>query len=385
MTGALAALPDIQTGPAWLRQLREAGRERFADVGYPGTRDEEWRFTNIAPIARAQFQPARDFRIDLAGASRLADALRDGNEVIERRLGRYASIQQNPFVALNAAFIEDGAFVYVPKGAVIAEPIRLSFRAAEGAWHPRNLIIVSEGAQCTILESYEGEGRYLTNTVTEIVAGDNAVIDHYKIQREDLEAFHVATMHVEVGRGANFSTHSISFGGALVRNDVNAVLSEGSEATVNGLYLVNGRQHVDNHTAIDHAKPHGTSHELFKGILDGQASAVFNGKILVRKDAQKTDAKQTNKNLVLSEDAVINTKPELQIHADDVRCTHGATIGQLDAEAIFYLRSRGIGLDEARHLLTYAFAQDILDRVKVDSLREGLEQMLFERLHEHRH
>jgi Fe-S cluster assembly protein SufD len=215
------------------------------------------------------------------------------------------------------------------------------------------------------------------------VVGDGAVIDHYKIQQESLEAYHIATMQADLGRSASFSSHSISLGGALVRNDANLTLSEGTEATLNGLYIVNGRQHVDNHTEIDHAKPHGTSHELYKGILDEQATAVFNGRIVVRKDAQKTDSKQTNKNLVLSDDAVINTKPELQILADDVRCTHGATIGQLDAEAIFYLRSRGIGQRQARDLLTYAFAQDILDRIKVPSLKQQLEAVLFEKFHEH--
>jgi Fe-S cluster assembly protein SufD len=179
-------------------------------------------------------------------------------------------------------------------------------------------------------------------------------------------------MQANLGRSANFSSHSISLGGALVRNDANATLSEGAEATINGLYVVTGEQHIDNHTEIDHAKPHGTSHELYKGILDDQAAAVFNGRIIVRKDAQKTDSKQTNKNLVLSDDAVINTKPELQIFADDVRCTHGATIGQLDEEAMFYLRSRGIGRNQARSLLTYAFAQDILDRIKVVPVRDRL-------------
>jgi Fe-S cluster assembly protein SufD len=244
---------------------------------------------------------------------------------------------------------------------------------------------VGANAHCTIIETYKGQGAYFNNAVTEIVAGDGAVVDHYKVQLESPEAYHIATMQVALGRSANFSSHSISLGGALVRNDANAVLSEGTEATLNGLYLVNGTQHIDNHTVIDHAKPHGTSHELYKGVLDGTAHAVFNGRIIVRKDAQKTDSKQTNKNLVLSDDAVIDTKPELQILADDVRCTHGATIGQLDAESLFYLQSRGIGKREARDMLTYAFAQDILDRIKVPALKESLEKTLFEKFHEHAH
>jgi Fe-S cluster assembly protein SufD len=291
---------------------------------------------------------------------------------------------QNPFVALNSAFILDTVLLRVPRGAVIEEPIRISnYSATSNAVHPRVVIVVGADAHCTIVEDYTGEGQYFTNAVTEIVAGDRAVVDHYKLQEESLEAFHISTLQATLGRSANFASHSISLGGALVRNDANATLSEGSEATLNGLYIVNGTQHIDNHTMIDHAMPHGTSHELYKGILDGKAHAVFNGKIIVRKDAQKTDSKQTNKNLVLSDDAVVDTKPELQIFADDVRCTHGATIGQLDAESLFYLQSRGIGKREARSLLTYAFAQDIIDRIKVQSLRDRLEKVLFEKFHEH--
>jgi len=268
------------------------------------------------------------------------------------------------------------------------QPIEITFDAGEAnghAHHPRTLIVVGADAHCTIVEKYAGSGSYFTNAVTEIVAGDGAVVDHYKVQLEDESAFHVATLQTTLGRSANFSTHNISLGGALVRNDIGATLSEGTEAVINGLYVVNGTQHVDNHTTIDHAKPHGTSHELYKGILDGKATAVFNGRIMVRKDAQKTDSKQTNKNLVLSDEAVINTKPELQIFADDVRCTHGATIGQLDAESLFYLQSRGIGKEQARNLLTYAFAKDIVDRIKVQSLRDSLERVLFEKFHEYSH
>jgi len=278
--------------------------------------------------------------------------------------------------------------IRVPKNTIVEEPIEIIYDSGRTggpphATHPRTVVLVGAGSHCTIVETYKGAGTYLTNAVTEVVAGDGAVIDHYKVQQESLSAWHVATKHVTLGRSANFSSHSISLGAALARNDVIATLSEGTEATLNGLYIVNGTQHVDNHTSIDHAKPHATSHELYKGILDGKANAVFNGKIIVRKDAQKTDSKQTNKNLVLSDEAVINTKPELQIYADDVRCTHGATIGQLDAEMMFYLRSRGIGANQARSLLIYAFAQDIVERIKVQSLRDSLERILFEKFHEH--
>jgi Fe-S cluster assembly protein SufD len=302
------------------------------------------------------------------------------------QLGQHALIDQNAFVALNTAFLEYVQLFRVPRGTVREEPIEIVFDAGQAggvSYHPRTLILVGADAHCTIVEKYTGGGSYFTNAVTEIVAGDGAVIDHYKVQLESESAFHIATLQATLGRSANFSTHNISLGGALVRNDIGVTLSEGTEAVVNGLYVVNGTQHIDNHTTIDHAKPHGTSHELYKGILDGRATAVFNGRIMVRKDAQKTDSKQTNKNLVLSDEAVINTKPELQIFADDVRCTHGATIGQLDAESMFYLQSRGIGREQARNLLTYAFAQDIVDRIKVQGLRDSLEKVLFEKFHEH--
>jgi Fe-S cluster assembly protein SufD len=377
---------------SFVERIREEARQRFAELGYPSTHEEDWRFTNVAPIARGTFVPrAAECRWQPGGLpkgvqiSSLAEALRKQPEVVEPHLARYASYQESAFVALNTGSFEDGVFVRIAPGAVVEEPIHLVYESASGGRpavsHPRNLMVAGAHSQATIIESYTGAASYFTNPVTELVAGDHAVIDHYKLQTESREAFHMATMQVELGRDTNFRSHSISLGGALVRNDVNAVLSQGCECTLNGLYLVAGEQHIDNHTSIDHAQPHAASHELYKGILDGHSSAVFNGKILVRKDAQKTDAKQTNKNLVLSENAVINTKPELQIHADDVRCTHGATIGQLDAEGIFYLQSRGIGLADARNLLIIAFARDIVDRVKVPALREQLEQMLLEKLH----
>jgi len=381
MTG-VAEFTQLPAAAPWLQHLRETAYRHFSELGFPTTRNEEWRFTNVAGIARANL---------VVGAPQVqvtvpAPAVRLGLGEAEPQLARYAGFGQNAFVALNTAFVNDVVFIHVPNGAVVEQPIEISFEAPENAAaHPRVLIVIGANAQCTIVESYRGKGSYFTNAVTEIVAGDGAVVDHYKVQQESLSAFHVATLQAQLGRSTNFSSHSISLGGALVRNDANAVLSEGTEATLNGLYIANGTQHVDNHTVIDHAKPHAASHELYKGILDGKANAVFNGRIIVRKDAQKTDSKQTNKNLVLSDDAVINTKPELQILADDVRCTHGATIGQLDAESMFYLRSRGIAKDQARSLLIYAFAQDIVDRIKVQSLRDSLERVLFEKFHEHAH
>ena len=394
----------------WIQALRDRAFARFAELGFPTTHDEEWRFTNVAPIARTKFKVeprgcvgsvAKD-RIQLYLVNGLLlhrpGNLPKGLEVTglaldpaaaAQHLGKHASFAENAFVALNTAMLADGAIVRIARGAVIEEPIEILYLTTSSAEpiavHPRALIVVGADAHCTITEHYctEGDHTHFTNAVTEIVVGDRAVVDHYKVQRESLSAFHIATLQATIGRSAAFASHSISLGGALVRNDVNATLSEGSDATLNGLYIVNGTQHIDNHTLIDHAMPHGTSHELYKGILDGRAHAVFNGKIIVRKDAQKTDSKQTNKNLVLSDDAVVDTKPELQIYADDVRCTHGATIGQLDAEALFYLQSRGIGKSQARSLLTYAFAQDVVDRIKVQSLRDSLERILFEKFHEH--
>jgi Fe-S cluster assembly protein SufD len=410
-TGAwLEHFTSLPPAPAGLEALRDAAFARFAELGLPTTHNEEWRFTNVAPVARTRFAAARpggagiDARfvkgpIQLVFANghlltrpeSLPKGLEAGSFALDpaavaQHLGKLASFADNGFVALNTAMLADGAFVRVARGAVIAEPIEIFYLTAGPiAVHPRALILVGADAHCTIVERYQGagDGVYLNNAVTEIVAGDRSVVDHYKLQQESLSAFHISTLQAAVGRSANFSSHSISLGAALARNDANATLSEGSDATLNGLYIVNGTQHVDNHTVIDHAMPHGTSHELYKGILDGKAHAVFNGRIIVRKDAQKTDSKQTNKNLVLSDDAVVDTKPELQIFADDVRCTHGATIGQLDSEALFYLQSRGIGKPQARSLLTYAFAQDVVDRIKVQSLRDSLERVLFEKFHEH--
>ena len=393
----------------WLQALREAAFQRFSELGFPTTHDEDWRFTNVAPIARARFRPAgepggwslpetRNIRLTFVNGV-LVDrprelpegvrvgTLRDDPEAARQHLARYAPYDSQAFAALNTAFLEDGAFVRVSRGTVVERPIEIAWGAgpaeAPVVTFPRLLALVGAGAQCTIIEAFGGaNGVYLTNAVTELVASEGAVVDHYKLQQEGPAAFHVAAMHAQLGRSANFSSTSISFGAALARNDVTATLSEGTEATLNGLYVATGSQHIDNHTVIDHAKPHGTSRELYKGILDGKASAVFNGRILVRKDAQKTDSKQTNKNLVLSDEAVIDTKPELRIFADDVRCTHGATIGQLDSESLFYLQSRGIGRREARTLLTYAFAQDVVDRVKAGELRDSLERILFGKFHE---
>lgn len=414
--------------PAPVKALRQLGIQRFAALGFPTLRQEEWRFTNVAPIARGTFvrpsnevnavDPGRLAPYDFPAAARLVFV--DGrfsqrlsqtsqdtelpagtvvgslSEVLARtpdlvlpwlgQLARVGEKPDNPFVALNTAFLRDGACVLVPRGAVIEQPIHLLFLSSDNAGQPtfsfpRNLIVAGENSQVTVVESYAGEGSYFCCPVTEMVAGPASVIDHYKLQRESRDAFHVATFQIQGEKSSTPSSHSISIGGGLVRNDVNAVLAgEGIDCILNGLYLAEGRQLVDHHMRVEHAQPHCASHELYKGILDGKARAVFNGLIHVHPGAQKTDAKQSNRNLLLSSEAIANSNPQLEIFADDVRCTHGSTVGQLDDDAIFYLRSRGIGAEAARSLLTYAFASDIVERIKVEPVRRDLEEFLFSRL-----
>jgi Fe-S cluster assembly protein SufD len=322
----------------------------------------------------------------LAGS--LAGALESSPDRVEAHLARHVRTEEHAFTALNTAFFRDGAFLFLPRGAVLNEPVHLVFLStapAEAAVsYPRNLIVAGANSRLTVAETYAGlsGGVYFSNAVTEVLVEEGAAVDHYKVQQEGPAGFHVAVTQVEQHRSSTFSSTFLGFGGSLVRNEVRVLLAgEGCECTLNGLYQAAQRQHMDNFTVIDHAQAHCASHELYKGILDGLAHGVFNGKIFVRQDAQKTDAKQTNQTLLLSDHATINTKPQLEIYADDVKCTHGATVGQLDEEAAFYLRSRGIGRDEARSLLTFAFANDVLSRVQIDSIRNRLEQDLLKSGH----
>ncbi|MEK7782402.1 MAG: Fe-S cluster assembly protein SufD, partial [Candidatus Binatota bacterium] len=411
----------VQNGQSWTRRMRAAAISRFAELGFPTVRDEEWKYTNVAPLAEIPFRPA-SYEVSRAASDLVARAragpveaiqavfvngyyspelsslrrLPQGVEVgslaaalsrqagsVEAHLARYADYREHAFVALNTALMRDGAFVYVPEGRLVKEPIHLLFISLAGkeatVSHPRNLIVIGRGSQATIVESYCGveEEVYFTNAVTEIVVGENGVGEHYKVQREGEKAFHIATLQARLERNSNFSSHSISLGGALVRNEVNAVLDgEGGECTLNGLYMVSGGQHVDNHTRIDHVKAHCNSRELYKGVLDGKSRGVFSGKIYVHEGAEKTDAKQTNNNLLLSEEALIDTKPQLEIYNNDVKCAHGSTIGQLDQDAIFYLRSRGISREDARNLLTYAFASDAISRIRIDPMRAQMDELL---------
>ena len=414
------------SGPRWLQDLRDRAAARFTALGFPTVRDEEWRFTNVAPIAATEFNPtgadaAHAKESDLAGylysdaavrvvvvnghvvpalsrtaglpagvrVGSLAAAVNEHTDVVQRYFGQLADFGTRAFTALNTALAVDGAYVYIPDRVVVEQPIHLLFvTTSSGASGPimstpRALVVAGERSQARIVETYVGPRgtSYFTNAVTEVVAGEHSIIDHYKVQQESFDAYHIASMHVHASRAANVSSHSFSLGGKLVRNDASALLDgEGAECTLNGLYLADADRLVDNHTAIDHAKAHCPSHEIYKGILGGRARAVFNGKIIVRQDAQKTDAKQTNRALLLSDEAMINTKPQLEIFADDVKCTHGAAIGQLDEDAIFYLRARGLTYFEARDMLIHAFAGDILDRVKIEPLRVALEAELYAQL-----
>ena len=424
VAGFLAEFERFQReagGPAAVQALRRLAIERFAALGFPTSRQEQWRQTNVAPIAQGTFhrpesdpeavEPEQIAPFDFPAAARLvfvdgrfsarlsslgslpegtvvtslAQALERVPEKVEPWLGQLAGFDDHPFVALNTAFLRDGAFVWVPRNAMFG-PVHLLFLSSSEDGRatvsfPRNLIVTGEGSRLSLVETYAGSGAYFNCPVTEMAVGPNSVVDHYKVQRESRDAFHMATFQLQGDRDSVPSSHSIALGGALVRNDVNAVLDgEGIDCVLNGLYLLDGSQFVDNHMRVEHAKPHCASHELYKGVLDGKSRSIFNGLIHVHKGAQKTDAKQSNRNLLLSRDAVANSNPQLEIYADDVKCTHGSTVGQLDDDAIFYLRSRGIGKEAARSLLTYAFASDIVERIKVEPVRRDLEEFLFARL-----
>ncbi len=407
--------------PAWLKELRRAGIASFAARGFPTTKDEDWKYTSVEPIASLPFAQAngaatginaeevitRGFadpacpRLgfvngawareissgqDLPQGVRLAslaDMVKRDDPLLPAQLGRHANPTSHAFVALNTAFMGDGAVVVVPSGCRLAQPIYLIYASSGGAGqlvsHPRTLIFLGAGSETKIVESYVGAngGSYFCNAVTELIAEADASVEHYRLQREGQAAFHMGVLEADLNRGARLTAHAVTLSGSWVRNNVHVALNgEGAECVLNGLYLAGDKQHVDTFTEIDHLKPHASSFEFYKGILDGAAHGVFNGKIVVHKDAQKSDARQVNKNLLLSENAVVNTKPQLEIYADDVKCSHGSTIGQMDADALFYLRSRGLDLKEARSLLTFAFAGDVVGRIRIDSLRRQLNDYL---------
>ena len=406
-----------------VHKLRREAIGKFSDGGFPTTRHEEWKFTNITPITKIGFKPVFHFEsrgiiqdqlrpfsfgtrhqlvfvdghfspaLSTNGAlpngvycGSLAAAVKAADNRLSQFLGAQVKLDETPFVSLNTAFLNDGAFIFVPDGTVLEDSIHLLFVASgtrEVLSTPRNLIVIGKRSQASVVESYVSlaDAQYLTNAVTEVIVGDESVLEHDKLQLESVDAFHVAMIYVRLGEKTTFTSNSIAIGGSIVRNNVMAILdAERSECTLNGLSLGTASQLIDNHTTIDHAQPNCASHELYKAILDGKSRGVFNGKIFVRPQAQKTDAKQTNKTLLLSDEATIDTKPQLEIFADDVKCTHGATVGQLDAEQVFYLRSRGISEMDARDILTFAFASDVVQRVHVEPLKKQLEALIHGRL-----
>ncbi len=428
---------EARGNATWINRLRENAFDRFEQTGFPTTRDEEWKYTNVAQIAKTKFAltvsgnedltlaesvsgnmaveefacpEARNSRMvfvngvfqaglsSLSGlpqgviAMSLAEALENETHqlVLRERLARQADYNTNPFTALNTAFLENGAYLRIPKDVQVNAPIHLLFLSdpqsdnAPQASFPRVIIVAEKGSAATVIESYASaqDGVYLTNAVVEIFIEDNARLEHYKVQRENAQSFHIAMTAAELGRDSRFNSTTITLGAELSRHDILVKLdAEGSECSVDGLYLVTTGQHTDTHSIIDHRVPHCTSHQLYKGILDGKSRAVFNGKIFVRVDAQQTNAFQTNRNLLLSPEARVDTKPQLEIYADDVKCSHGATVGQLEEEELFYLLSRGLNTDLARNLLTYGFAEEVINKIKIESIKAQLDETVLHRLH----
>lgn len=407
--------------PSWLKRLRADAFARFCAVGFPTTHDEDWRFTNLSKLVRTPFRLAGStgtlppsvnieelrvpgvaaqlvfingrFAKDLSTIGELPkgvtvaglkEEIEQHPEKVGTRFGRFLDIYRDPFCALNTAFAEDGAYVYIGRGTVLQGPIHLLFLSVPEdeptMTNPRNLIVVEKEAQVSILEDYASLGAetpVFSNAATELIVDENATVSHVLIEREHLQTTNISTLRMQIGRSANVASHSLLLGGGLVRNNVHPVLAgEGAECLINGLFIGDRQQHLDNYMYVEHASPHCSSRQFYNGILDSQSHGVFHGRIVVHKDAQKTDAKQTNRNLLLSDEAQIDTKPQLEIYADDVKCTHGATIGQIEENALFYLQSRGIDEVSARNLLLMAFAGECLERISDTAAREYLEHLV---------
>jgi len=416
--------------PEWLREIREGAIGRFAELGFPTMKQEEWRFTSVAPIADQRFilahaprsplpapsdierlcvgagprvvfvdgrhAPTLSTPADLAGgvwAGSLAAAFRTDAgraELARAHLARHARWRESAFAALNTAFLADGAFVHVPANVTLERPLEVVFLSTGRAGsdgpivsHPRGLIVVERGARASVVETYAAlsDGVYWTNTVTEVVVGEGAWAELYRVQQEGPHGLQVATTHSRQERDSYLGLHVVTLGAALARHDINAVLDgPGAELILNGLYLLGGAQHADHHTVIDHAQPHCASHEFFNGVLAERAHGVFNGRIIVRPGAQRTDSKQTNNNLLLSTEARADSQPQLEIYADDVKCTHGSTVGPIDQMQLYYLRSRGLSPEAARSILTYGFGAEILDRMRHADVRDRLDRLVRARL-----
>jgi Fe-S cluster assembly protein SufD len=419
---AFRSVRDLSPAAPWLELVRGSAMDRFEQLGFPSVRDEEWKYTNLATLAKESFEPVTSadqtgdvsrfaypeasgahlvvvngfLNEELSVTTGLGDvvatdlfrAVDDAryNKIIRKYLARNAGYHNNGLTALNTAFIQSGVFVYVPKNVKLEKPLQITFigGTANSAAFPRVLVIAEENSSATLIENFVAgsEDRYFTNAIAEIVLRDGAHLEHYRLQRESKKAFHVSTTSAELGRASRYDTTSINLGAQLSRHDISVVMDhEGAETWVDGLYMVDSDQHTDTHSVIDHKQPHCNSHQLYKGILDGNARAVFNGKIFVREGAQKTDAMQTNKNLLLSDKARVDTKPQLEIYADDVKCAHGAAVGQIDPEELFYLETRGIGPELGRSLLTYGFAEEVIAKIKLESIRTELDQTVLKQLH----
>ncbi len=376
------------------RSSQELAAETFVKLGWPTMRNEAWRYTNLAPLQKIDWRtddaPQRVATTEtMAGRANLELVFVNGRLV--ERTGSLNSIdpgevtiadwERNAMVALNTAHQQDGARIEIPAGAVVNGFVHLLFIGrGDDIWsHPRNVIVAGSNSQLTVVETYVGTGRTFTNAVTEIVAHDGAVVDHYRIECESPAAYHVGNVYIQQERASSVISRNVTIGGLLSRVETHVTLAgEGASVSLDGLFVGNGSQHLDNRTVIEHAKPHCESHELYKGVLDDQARGVFDGLIIVRPDAQKTVSRQENRNLLLSETAIIDSKPTLEIHNDDVKCNHGSTIGQIQEEPLFYLRSRGIGEQDARNLLVLAFASEIVDRMKIEPVREQVRRALFQ-------
>lgn len=409
---------------SWLELVRAGAIDRFEQLGFPTVHDEEWKYTNLAPLAKESFQPATApgdkpypdiaryaypetknahivvvngfLREDLSVKTGLHDvvaidlfsAVEDAryNKIIRKYLARNANYHDNGLKALNTAFLQSGVFLWIPKNVKLEAPLQVTFVAdgSQTASFPRLLVVAEENSSATLIESFvsNGEERHFTNAIAEVVLRDGARLEHYRLQDESKSAFHVATTAAELGRASSYDVTSINLGAQLARHDVSVVMDhEGAECWVDGLYVVGSNQHSDTHSVIDHKEPHCNSHQLYKGILDGNGRAVFNGKIFVREGAQKTDAMQTNKNLLLSPQARVDTKPQLEIYADDVKCAHGAAVGQIDEDELFYLLARGLNPELGRALLTYGFAEEVIGKIKIDSIRSQLDEAVLTHLH----
>ena len=427
--GTIAELAgQLRGGAPWLDTLREKAFDRFAAHGFPTSAEETWKYTNLSGLAKIALKADSDRHIGVEhgvehgveqvrlrelvlGAEKTAVELVfvDGN--LEKELSwrgvlpgmarvmplaeaiqadarglREALSEEisDPLVDLNTALFQDGVYIHIPAGIVIESPIHLVFLSSgRGMSNPRVVIRADGGSQVSVVETFAGprDSAYFTNAVTTILAGHGTVIEHYRLQREGSEAYHISNLRIRQLRSSSVTSHVVSLGARLSRQQIEAALQgEGSSVTLNGLFILSGRQHADHNTIIDHQSPHSESSEFYKGILDGQSRGIFDGKIIVRKDAQKTSSRQVNRNLLLSPTAIVDSKPQLEIHADDVKCNHGSTIGQIDEDALFYMQARGIASEEARNLLMYAFASEIVERMKIETVRNQLQSDLLHKL-----